>query len=249
MKRTLVFLYGIISYVIFFAVFLYAIGFVGGLLVPQTVDTAVEAPLAQAILINTILLGLFAVQHTIMARQSFKHWLTRILPKAAERSTFVLVTSLLLALIFWQWRSVPAIVWDISHPVGVTVMWLLFVMGWVLVLLSTFLTSHADLFGVRQTYYYWLNKEYHPIAFKKSLFYKWVRHPLLLGFIIAFWATPTMTVGHLLFAGLTTGYTLIGIQFEERDLIRIHGDDYKQYKKSTPMLIPRIWRIHQNSGN
>ncbi len=240
MVRTLVFLYGIISYAIFFVVFLYSIGFVGNLLVPKSVDTGVETPLTQALLINTILLGLFAVQHTIMARQSFKKRLSRMIPKAAERSTFVLVTSLLLAFIFWQWRPISTIVWDVNHPLGAAVLWLLFAIGWVVVLWATFLTNHADLFGLRQVYCYWQNREYHPVPFKKISLYKYVRHPLMLGFIIAFWAIPTMTVGHLLFAILTTGYTILGIWFEERDLVRIHGENYEQYKKSTPMLIPKI---------
>ncbi len=243
MARTLVLLYGIISYALFFVVFLYSIGFVGNLLVPKSVDTGMQTSFTQAFLINTILLGLFAVQHTIMARQSFKQWLSRMIPEEAERSTFVFVSSLLLAFIFWQWRPIQTIVWDVNHPIGVTVLWFLFALGWALVLWSSFLTSHTDLFGLRQVYHYWFNKRYHPIPFKKPMFYNWMRHPLLLGFIIAFWAIPTMTVGHLLFAILTTGYTFLGIWFEERDLLCVHGEQYEHYRKSTPMLIPRIWRI------
>jgi methanethiol S-methyltransferase len=240
MKRYLTLGYGTISYVIFLAAFLYAVGFVGNIVVPRSIDHGVQAPIEQAIAVNVVLLGLFALQHSVMARPAFKRWWTRLVPNIIERSTYVLVSSLVLFLLFWQWRTLPAVVWNVTWPPGRIGLQVLFWLGWVTVLASTFMISHFDLFGLRQVYLAWREKPYTDTGFKAPLLYRVVRHPLMLGFIVAFWAAPTMTAGHLLFAAATTGYILIALQLEERDLTAALGDQYRQYRRRVPILIPGL---------
>ena len=242
MNRILTISYGAVSYLVFLVTFLYAIGFVGNLVVPRSIDHGVEASLAEAVIVNVLLLGLFAVQHSVMARPAFKRWWIRLVPKTIERSTYVLLSSLVLALLFWQWRTIPAIIWDVAWTPGRVVLWALFAAGWVTVLLSTFMISHVDLFGLRQVYLAWRQKPYTELEFRTSMLYRVVRHPLMLGFIVAFWATPTMTAGHLLFAVATTGYVLIAIQLEEHDLNATLGEQYRDYRARVPMLIPGLHR-------
>jgi protein-S-isoprenylcysteine O-methyltransferase Ste14 len=238
MSRIAAAVYGFVAYVVFLGSFLYAIVFVGNFLVPRTVDSGPAAPPAQALLIDALLLSAFAIQHSGMARQGFKRWWTRIVPAVIERSTYVLVSSLLLIGMYVWWRPVTNTIWAVESPAVRAAIWAVFAAGWLLVLLSTFMISHWDLFGLRQV---WLNlrqRDLTPIPFQVRFLYRFVRHPLLLGFIIAFWATPRMTAGHLLFAIATTGYTLVGIQLEERDLVRSLGVKYEEYRRRVPMLIP-----------
>lgn len=240
MKRIATFTYGVICYAIFFGTFLYAIGFVGDLFVPKSIDSAPQGPLGQALLINALLLGLFAVQHSVMARPAFKRWWTRFVPKPVERSTYVLFSSLALIALFAYWQPIGGVIWDVQDPVGQVVLYGLFAFGWGLVLLATFLINHFDLFGLRQVWLYLRGKEYRPLNFGTPALYKIVRHPLYVGWFFAFWATPTMTVAHLFFALLTTAYILIAIRFEERDLVAEHGTRYVEYRKQVPMLVPRL---------
>jgi protein-S-isoprenylcysteine O-methyltransferase Ste14 len=238
LKRIVFFAYGVLCYAIFFATFLYAIGFVGGFGVPTTLDGPAKGSLAAAVAVNVGLLGLFAVQHSLMARPWFKESWTRIVPPALERSTYVLLSSLALLLLFWQWRPMGGVVWSVSHPAGRAVILSLYGFGWVLLLVSTFLINHFDLFGLRQVWLFLLNKPYTRLRFGTPGIYKLVRHPIYVGWFFIFWMTPTMTYAHLLFAMATAGYILIAIQFEERDLVREHGGTYEEYRRRVPMLIP-----------
>jgi protein-S-isoprenylcysteine O-methyltransferase Ste14 len=238
MKKILVLLYGVISYLLFFGTFLYAFGFVGNIFVPKSIDGAPEVPLAQAILINALLLSVFALQHSIMARPAFKKWWTKIIPEPAERSTYVLLSSLCLILLVWQWQPMGGFIWRVDEPVAKTILTVLFITGWLIVLWSTFMINHFDLFGLRQVWFYFLGKKYEPLHFRIPFFYKYVRHPLYLGWLIAFWATPVMSAAHLLFAAVTTGYILTAIKFEEKDLITHFGDKYSNYKRLVPKIIP-----------
>jgi len=238
MSKALSFLYGAVCYLVFFVVFLYLIGFVGDLFVPKSIDTGTEAAAGQSVMVNIALLGLFAIQHTIMARPAFKKWLTKVIPEQVERSTFVLASSILLVLLYWQWRPMLGVIWSVDNPAGKTILFGLFWLGWGTVLFSSFIINHFDVFGLRQVWLHVTNREYHHLEFQARSLYRLVRHPLMLGIVIGSWATPHMTTGHLVFAITTTVYILIGIQFEERDLVRYHGQDYSDYQHRVPMLIP-----------
>ena len=238
--RFIAFLYGIASYVVFLVTFLYAIGFVSGIAVPKTIDTGTVAALTEAAVVNILLMSLFAVQHSVMARRQFKEWWTRYVPKSVERSTYVLFASLALVLLFWQWRPMPALVWHIDNQqIAMAVVALSFV-GWLIVLTSTFLINHFELFGLHQVANNLAGRPMPAPRFRTPLFYKLVRHPIYLGFIVAFWTTPTMTIGHLLFAAVTTAYIIVGALLEEHDLIQMFADDYRHYRQRVSMLIP--WR-------
>lgn len=242
MKRFLFPIYGILSYLVFFLTFLYAIGFIGNFLVPRSIDSGIATSTGAAVLINLVLISLFAVQHSVMARPWFKQWWTQYVPEPIERSTYVLLSSLLLILIFACWQPLPMMIWSVEQPFFNAVLWGVFAAGWLIVLISTFLINHFDLFGLRQVYLYMMNKPYNHIGFKTVFLYKLVRHPIMLGFIIAFWATPHMSVGHLLFAVVTTVYIIVAIQFEEHDLRRHLGDTYDEYRQQVSMLVPSINR-------
>lgn len=246
MNRILIFAYGVVSYAIFFATFLYAIGFVGNFAVPTTLDGAAAMPFWQAFAVNTGLLGLFALQHSVMARPAFKSWWTRIIPPAAERSTYVLLSSLALIAMFVHWQPMGGVVWQVSDPAGQAVLYGLFGLGWAIVLVSTFLINHFDLFGLRQVWLHLTGRPYTALKFGTPWLYRYVRHPLYVGWFLAFWATPCMTAAHLLFAVMTTVYILIAIRLEERDLVAFHGEDYVNYRKRVPMLVPRLDRYESS---
>jgi len=238
--RMIAFLYGVVAYVAFFATILYAIGFVMGLVVPKTIDTGPQASTVEAIAINLLLMSLFAVQHSVMARKGFKDWWTQYVPKPVERSTFVLFASLSLMLLFWQWQPMPAVIWQVNDPDLATTIVAASLVGWILVFASTFVINHFELFGLQQVTNNLANREMPAPRFRTPLYYKFVRHPIYLGFIIAFWAAPTMTAGHLLFAAVTTAYIFVGIFLEERDLVELFGEEYRQYRRHVSMLVP--WR-------
>ena len=240
MTRVIAFVYGLLCYAAFGVSFVYAIGFVSGYFVPTTIDTGESAPVTAAVIIDLLLLSVFAIQHSVMARRSFKAWWTRMVPPAIERSTYVLASSLALGLILWQWRPITAVVWRITDPMLVNLVMALAIIGWVLVVGSTFLISHFELFGLLQVTSNLTGRLPPEQRFRTPLFYRFVRHPIYLGFALAFWAAPTMTVGHLLFAAVTTAYILVGIWFEERDLIHHFGEEYRRYKARVPMILP--WR-------
>jgi methanethiol S-methyltransferase len=238
--RLLILFYAVASYAVFLASSLYAVGFVGNYLVPKSIDIGGSANFGEAIVIDLLLLGPFAIQHSAMARPAFKRWWNRIFPVACQRSTYVLLSSLILLLLFWQWRPIPMAVWRIEGLAA----WLLigvYWLGWSIVFASTFMIDHFDLSGLRQAFFALRGAEPSGQSFKTPLLYKIVRHPLMLGFLLAFWATPEMTVGHLLFAIMTTAYILVGLQFEERDLIAEFGTTYQQYRERVPMLVPRLF--------
>jgi methanethiol S-methyltransferase len=238
--RFITFLYGLASYVVFFAAFLYAVGFVSGLAVPKAIDTGTVVPITDALIVNLLLMSVFAIQHSVMARRQFKQWWTQFVPKSVERSTYVLLSSLALILLFWQWRPIPSMVWQIGNPQIATAVIVLSLVGWLIVLTSTFLINHFELFGLHQVANNLTGRPMPAPRFRTPLYYKFVRHPIYLGFIIAFWAAPTMTVGHLLFAAVTTAYIFVGILLEERDLVDLFGDEYRHYRTRVSMLVP--WR-------
>jgi protein-S-isoprenylcysteine O-methyltransferase Ste14 len=238
--RIIAFLYGIASYVVFFVTFLYAIGFVEDLVVPKTIDGGAATPSMAALIINLVLMSIFAIQHSVMARPQFKRWWTKFVPTSVERATYVLLASLALALLIWQWQPMPAVVWQIADPRLAMAVTALSFVGWLIVLTSTFLINHFELFGLHQVANNLAGRPMPVARFRTPLFYHFVRHPIYLGFIIAFWAAPTMTTGHMLFAAVTTTYIFVGIWLEERDLVDLFGDQYRRYKNRVSMLVP--WR-------
>jgi protein-S-isoprenylcysteine O-methyltransferase Ste14 len=240
MSRLFAFLYGLASYAVFFATFLYAIGFVEGFVVPKTIDSGAVVPMQTALLIDVLLMSVFAIQHSVMARPQFKEWWTRFVPKTVERSTYVLLASLALALLLWQWRPMPAVLWQVADPGVAMALTGLSLVGFFIVLTSTFLINHFELFGLHQVANNLTGREMPMQRFRTPLYYRFVRHPIYLGFVIAFWSTPTMTIGHLLFAAVTTAYIFIGILLEERDLVDAFGEEYRHYRSRVPMLLP--WR-------
>ncbi len=242
-NRLLSFGYGVLAYAVFLATFLYAIAFVGGFIVANPLDTPARTPLTEALAINGVLLTLFALQHSVMARPWFKRRWTRIVPPAIERSTYVLCASLALLLLFWQWRPIGIEVWNIGNPAARAAIWVLFAAGWTTVLVTTFLINHFDLFGLRQVWLALRGRPYTPVSFRTPLPYRYVRHPLYFGFLLAFWMTPTMTLAHLVFALATTAYIILAIQFEEHDLVAEHGEAYAAYRRTVPMLLPGRRRL------
>ncbi len=242
MGKLVAFLYGIVAYLSFAVFIVYAIGFVTGLMVPKTIDSGPAGPLMESIVINLVLLTIFALQHSVMARPQFKKWWTTIVPKSVERSTYVLLASLALALVFWQWRPLPGVVWEAKDPTIAASLLYLGLFGWVLVFISTFMINHFELFGLHQVANNLTGNSMPPMKFKTPMLYNVVRHPIYLGFIIFVWATPTMTAGHLLFAAVVTAYIFVGIALEEHDLIEVFGDEYRRYLRRVAMIVPFIGR-------
>lgn len=242
MNRLFALAYGAISYLFFLIVFVYAILFVGNLVVPRTIDNAITASPGTAVAVDLSLLALFAAQHSVMARPAFKRWWTRYVPQPIERSTYVLLASSVLALLCWRWRELPAVVWHVTWTPARVALWALFWLGWAIVLASTFMISHFELFGLRQVFAVWRQKPQAERGFQSTLFYRAVRHPLNLGFLVAFWSAPTMTAGRLLFAATTTAWILLAMQLEERDLVAALGAPYAAYRRTVPMLLPRVRR-------
>ncbi len=240
--RLAAFLYGLVCYVIFFATFLYTCGFVGNFVVPHSIDSTPVISWGTALLIDAALIGIFGIQHSVMARPGFKKWWTQFVLPPIERSTYVLFSSLCLIALFYFWQPIGGTIWHLTNPTSVTILYALFVLGWLLVLVSTFWINHFDLFGLRQVWLYLRDKEYTSLQFATPGLYSYIRHPLYVGFLLAFWSTPKMTVTHLVFALLTTAYILIAIQFEERDLVEAHGKAYADYRRQVPMLVPSIQR-------
>ena len=238
MGRLLSFLYGLIAHAGFLAAFLYFVGFLANVGVPKSIDSGEVGPFGQALLINVLLLAIFGIQHSVMARPGFKEKWTKIVPSHLERSTYVLTSDLLVVLIFWQWRPMTGVIWQVENPVGTTVLWALFGLGWLFLVLASSMINHFDLFGTRQVYLHLRGKDYAPLEFKTRGFYNYIRHPLMVGWITAFWATPHMTVGHLVFAIGTTVYILIAIPIEERDLLHFHGEVYAAYRRRVSKLLP-----------
>lgn len=239
-SRAAILLYGVATYLFFLAVFVYMIGFVGGFVVPLHIENGLLVDPASAILVDVVLLGLFAIQHTVMARPAFKRWWTQIVPPAAERSTFVLFASALLALLVWQWRPLPGIVWEVDSPIGVAALNGFYFLGWGIVLYATFLIDHFELFGLRQTIGHALGRPMEPAQFTERSLYRVVRHPLMLGFLIAFWAAPVMSAGRLLFAVVTTAWVLVAVRIEEWTLVQMHGELYEGYRRRVPAFLPRL---------
>ena len=239
MKKLIVITYGLLAYAVFLGAFLYAIGFVGNFLVPKSIDTGTEANLTMSLIINALLLGVFAVQHSVMARPGFKTWWVKIVGTASERSTYVLVSSMALILLYWQWQPLQTVIWSVESEMLAYTLWGLFGFGWLIVFLSTWMINHFELFGLKQIYENLKDIDSQPPAFQAKFFYKFVRHPIMVGFIIAFWATPQMSLGHLIFALATTGYIVIAVAaFEEKDLEKTMGQEYLDYQKKVPMFIP-----------
>ncbi len=238
MGRIISFVYGVLAHLGFLVAFMYLIGFLGNFVVPKSIDSGQAGPVGQALLINVILIAIFGIPHSVMARPGFKQWWTKVVPQHIERSTYVMISNLLVALLIWQWQPMVGVIWNVEHPVGASVLWGLFGIGWVMIVLTSFVINHFDLFGLRQVYLHLRGMEYTPIEFKAKWIYQYIRHPLMLGWIIAFWSTPQMSAGHLVFAVGTTVYILIAIQFEERDLVKYHGEDYENYRRKVSMLIP-----------
>jgi len=238
MKKVLSFVYGLVNWVGFLGIFMYMIGFLGEFLVPKTVNSGIEGPMGQAILINLLLIALFGIHHSIAARPGFKKWVTQHCPQHLERSTYVLISNVFMILILWQWQPITQVVWHVDSPLGRTILYSLFGFGWFLVVLSSFLINHFDLFGIRQVYLNLVGKEYTSVPFKLTFLYKIVRNPLMLGWYLAFWSTPHMTVGHFVFASGLSAYGFIGILCEEKDHAEFLGEQYKEYKEKTPMVLP-----------
>jgi len=239
MKRLIAFAYGIACYGAFFVTFLYAVGFLGNIGVPKSIDSGPQRPLAVALLIDGALLAIFAIQHSVMARPWFKRAWTAIVPETVERSTYVLFSSLALALMFYAWEPIGGVIWKTDGALA-AIIYGLYVVGLGIVFLSTFLINHFDLFGLRQVYLYMVGEKYTQLKFRTPFFYRYVRHPLYVGWLLTFWSAPVMTVAHLFFAIMTTAYILVAIQFEEKDLVTYHGDEYRRYRKQVPMLVPRL---------